>query len=69
MKPEAGNERESQTDSSIPSVVELLSAFRGALIALVPIMDQVGIKWRDEDAYDDWDDIAATLYTHRQNVD
>lgn len=44
------------------SVQELVLAFRKALVVLTPLMDQVGIAWRDADAYDDWDEICQVLY-------
>lgn len=44
------------------SVTELMLIFRSALVSLVPSMEQARIAWREPEAYDDWDDIAATLY-------
>ena len=44
------------------SIDDLLSAFRDSLVSLIPSMERVKIKWRDIDAYDDWDDICDTLY-------
>jgi hypothetical protein len=44
------------------SATELLRIFRQSLKALIPTMEMVKIGWRDEDAYDDWDEICAILY-------
>jgi hypothetical protein len=44
------------------SVSELLEIFRGALIAVIPWLEKAKIKWKNSEAYDDWDNIAKTLY-------
>lgn len=44
------------------TVDRLLLVFRDALRALVPHVERVRIEWRDGAAYDDWDEIAQTLY-------
>ena len=44
------------------SVSDLLSKYRDALIAVVPMAEHVRLPWRDPDAYDDWDAIASSLY-------
>src|ERR1700754_5073986 len=44
------------------TVGQLLLVFRDALRALVPHVERVRIEWRDGSAYDDWDEIAQTLY-------
>lgn len=44
------------------SIQNLMLCFRDALAALTPSMDRVKIGWRDEEAYDDWDEIAQCLY-------
>ncbi len=41
---------------------KLLRIFRGALEATIPWITKVGIKWKDGEAYDDWDNIATALY-------
>lgn len=46
----------------LTTVSELSLVFRDALRALVPHLERVRIDWRDGSAYDDWDDIAQTLY-------
>lgn len=46
------------------SVSELLEVFRNASVALVPWVERVGIRWRDGESYDDWDDITETLYNN-----
>ena len=44
------------------TVDHLVFVFRDALRALVPHLERVRIEWRDGAAYDDWDEIAQTLY-------
>jgi len=44
------------------SVSELLSIFRGALIAIIPWLEKAKIKWKEGEVYDDWDNIAESLY-------
>ena len=44
------------------TVTQLVAAFRQALVALVPIVEAVGLTWRDGEAYDDWDLIEGTLF-------
>ena len=40
----------------------LLSNLRDALSALVPVAERARISWREDDAYDDWDDLASRIY-------
>lgn len=47
------------------SVTELLMIFKGALLAIIPWLEKAKIKWTNEEAYDDWDNIAESLY---QNI-
>src|SRR5512143_2384891 len=44
------------------SVSDLLGLFRDALVALVPIAERARIRWRDGEAYDDWDAIASAIF-------
>ncbi len=44
------------------TVDEVIENFRSALRALVPCAERARIGWRREDAYDDWDEIAASLF-------
>jgi len=44
------------------SVTELLIIFRGALLAIIPWIEKAKIKWKEHEAYDDWDNIAESLY-------
>lgn len=44
------------------SVTELLAIFRGALLAVIPWVEKAKIKWKDGEAYDDWDNIVESLY-------
>lgn len=43
-------------------VDEVLSNFRAALTALVPMAEHAGIGWRRIDAYDQWDAIVGSLF-------
>ncbi len=45
------------------TVDEILFNFRAALAALVPMAERAGIGWRRMDAYDQWDDIAGSLFS------
>jgi hypothetical protein len=44
------------------NVDALIRNFRSALVAVIPAAEAVGIPWRREDAYDEWDGIATQLY-------
>lgn len=44
------------------TVSQLLSDFRDALVALVPIAERTRIAWRKPQAYDDWEGIEAALF-------
>lgn len=46
------------------SIQFLIQTFRDTLAALCPYMDKVQIRWRHEEAYDDWDEIAQCLYNN-----
>jgi len=46
------------------SVTELLTIFRGAVIAIIPWIEKAKIPWTDEDAYDDFDNIVESLYNN-----
>ena len=35
---------------------------RTALLAMVPVVERVGIAWKRPEAYDEWDAIASTLF-------
>ena len=41
---------------------QLLSDFRDALVALVPIAEKTRIAWRKPQAYDDWEEIEVALF-------
>jgi hypothetical protein len=49
-------------DKSSTSVNQLTHIFHDAILALVPAMDKAGITWKNEQAYDDWDEICSVLY-------
>jgi hypothetical protein len=38
--------------------------FQEALLALLPAMERAHIRWREPDAYDDWDEIAEALFNN-----
>lgn len=44
------------------TVSSILLNFRAALLALIPLVERLGIPWQRPDAYDEWDDIASTLF-------
>lgn len=44
------------------SVDEMISIFRAALTALVPVIERAHMHWREPYAYDDWDSICETIY-------
>ena len=44
------------------NISELLNIFRDSLVTLVPCLDRARIKWTEDEAYDDWDAIAQSLY-------
>jgi hypothetical protein len=41
---------------------QLILVFRNCLLSLTPHTDEVGIAWKDNDAYDDWDRIEESLF-------
>ncbi|MDX2282733.1 MAG: hypothetical protein NW241_01165 [Bacteroidia bacterium] len=46
------------------SVTELLAIFRGALLSIIPWLEKAKIKWKEGEAYDDWDNITESLYAN-----
>lgn len=44
------------------SVTELLAIFKGTLLAIIPWLEKAKIKWKEGEAYDDWDNIVEALY-------
>lgn len=46
------------------SVNELIAIFKGALIALVPWLEKAKINWKENEHYDDWDNIANVLFNN-----
>lgn len=38
---------------------ELLTIFSGALLAIIPWLEKAKIKWKEGEAYNDWDNIAC----------
>jgi len=49
-------------DTWSTTVTELVSIFRGSLIAVIPWLEKAKIKWREGESYDDWDNIAECHY-------
>jgi len=46
------------------SVNELLTIFRGALTSILPWIEKAKIEWKEGESYDDWDNIASSLYNN-----
>jgi hypothetical protein len=44
------------------SVDELLALFREAMRALIPVAERAHMRWKEHDAYDDWDTICQAIY-------
>lgn len=44
------------------SILETIEIFRESLLVLVPVVERAKIPWRNPDNYDDWDEIASTLF-------
>lgn len=44
------------------SVGELLTLFRDAMQALIPVAERAHMSWKEPDAYDDWDAICQAIY-------
>ena len=44
------------------SVAELMNAFLDGLRALAPVFERAKLGWRENDAYDPWDDTASALF-------
>lgn len=43
-------------------VEHLMSIFRDSLLALIPHLEAARIPWREEEAYDEWDNISEALF-------
>ncbi|MCC7069930.1 MAG: hypothetical protein IT383_01325 [Deltaproteobacteria bacterium] len=44
------------------TTMELVLNFRRALIALIPHVECLGIPWRDDEKYDEWESLASALF-------
>jgi hypothetical protein len=44
------------------TIAEVLLNFRAALVAVLPMVETLGIPWRRGDAYDEWDDLVSCMY-------
>jgi len=45
-----------------PTTTELMQLFRESLVGLLPVMERAHLPWQEEEAYDEWDRIAASLF-------
>ena len=52
-----------RTDDASLQLGSLLESFRQAMVTILPIMDEVGIRWKQHEAYDDWDRIEDALFS------
>lgn len=43
-------------------ITELLLNFRAALVAVLPMVEALGIPWKRGDAYDEWDNLVSGMY-------
>jgi hypothetical protein len=46
----------------VASIDKLVDVFREGLLALIPVAERAQVPWREPDAYDDWDELAESLY-------
>lgn len=44
------------------TVTDVILNFRAALVAVLPMVETLGIPWKRGDAYDEWDDLASCMY-------
>ena len=44
------------------TVTDLILNFRSALVAVLPMVEALGIPWRRGEAYDEWDNLASCMY-------
>jgi hypothetical protein len=44
------------------TVTDVMLNFRAALVAVLPMVEALGIPWKRGDAYDEWDDLASCMY-------
>jgi hypothetical protein len=44
------------------TVTTILINFRSALLAVIPMVERLGIAWKRPEAYDEWDAIASVLF-------
>lgn len=43
-------------------VTDIIFNFRSAVVAILPMVEAVGISWKRGDAYDPWDDLVTGIY-------
>ena len=46
----------------IVTINKLIETYRSAVLLLLPVMDKVGIGWRNYEQYDEWDRIEEALF-------
>jgi hypothetical protein len=44
------------------TITEVLLNFRAALVAVLPMVEALGIPWKRGDAYDEWDELVSCMY-------
>lgn len=44
------------------TLTDVMLNFRAALLAVLPMVEVLGIPWKRGDAYDEWDDLASCMY-------
>lgn len=44
------------------TINELMDIFHSSILSLLPWMKKAHIKWKEEEAYDDWDRIVSSLF-------
>ena len=50
------------SDVFVLEVDDAIAAFRGALVALIPSAERVGLVWRPEHTHDDWERLAESVF-------
>jgi len=44
------------------TVNDLVGNFRAGLLGLLPSVERIGLPWKRNEAYDEWDDLASAVY-------
>lgn len=45
-----------------PTPTEVMQLFHESLMKLLPVMEKAHLSWEEEEAYDEWDQIATSLF-------